>query len=45
MAAPDAQVVRDGRQLTIPARKLVPGDVVPLEAGNYVPADIRLVST
>jgi P-type Ca2+ transporter type 2C len=45
MAAPNAQVVRDGRQLTIPARELVPGDVVLLEAGNYVPADLRLVTS
>jgi Ca2+-transporting ATPase len=45
MAAPNAQVVRDGRQVTAPARELVPGDVVLLEAGNYVPADMRLVAT
>jgi Ca2+-transporting ATPase len=45
MAAPNAQVIRDSRQLTIPARELVPGDVVLLEAGNYVPADMRLVSS
>jgi Ca2+-transporting ATPase len=45
MAAPNAQVVRDGHQLTIPARELVPGDVVLLEAGNYVPADLRLVAS
>jgi Ca2+-transporting ATPase len=45
LAAPDAQVVRDGRRSTIPARELVPGDVVFLEAGNYIPADLRLVET
>ncbi len=43
MAAPEAQVIREGRQITIPARELVPGDVVLLETGNYVPADIRLI--
>ena len=42
LAAPEAHVMRDGRRLTIPARELVPGDIVFLEAGNYVPADVRL---
>ncbi|MGQ9490512.1 MAG: calcium-translocating P-type ATPase, SERCA-type [Anaerolineae bacterium] len=45
MAAPTAQVIRDGQQITIPARELVPGDIVLLEAGNYVPADLRLVES
>ena len=45
MAAPNAQVLRDGHQLTVAARELVPGDLVLLEAGNYVPADMRLVTT
>jgi len=45
MAAPNAQVIRDGVQSTIPARELVPGDIVLLEAGNYVPADMRLVES
>ncbi|GAB4503823.1 MAG: calcium-transporting P-type ATPase, PMR1-type [Anaerolineales bacterium] len=43
LAAPDAQVLRDGRRQTIPARELVPGDIVFLEAGNFVPADVRLL--
>jgi len=43
LAAPEAHVVRDGRRQVIPARELVPGDVVYLEAGNYVPADMRLL--
>lgn len=43
MAAPDARVVRDGRIKTIPSREVVPGDVVILETGNYVPADVRLI--
>jgi Ca2+-transporting ATPase len=43
LAAPDAQVLRDGRRQAVPARDLVPGDIVFLEAGNYVPADVRLL--
>ena len=45
MAAPNAQVIRDGIQQTAPAREIVPGDIVLLEAGNYVPADMRLVES
>ena len=43
MAAPEAQVLRDGRAVTLAAAELVPGDVVLLEAGNVVPADLRLL--
>jgi Ca2+-transporting ATPase len=43
MAAPEAQVLRDGRTVTLPAAELVPGDIVLLEAGNIVPADLRLL--
>ena len=42
MAAPNATVVRDGSRTIIPSREVVPGDIVILEAGNYVPADVRL---
>src|SRR5688572_32098221 len=45
MAAPNAQAIRDGHQVTVPGRELVPGDLVVVEAGNYVPADMRLVSS
>ncbi|NBC47702.1 MAG: HAD-IC family P-type ATPase [Gammaproteobacteria bacterium] len=45
MAAPAAKVIRDGREQTIPARELVPGDQVLLTAGDRVPADIRLSET
>ena len=45
MSAPNAQVMRDGHQVTIPGRELVAGDIVLLEAGNYIPADMRLIST
>src|SRR5262245_37481731 len=43
LAAPDAQVIRHGRRQSIPAYELVPGDIVSLEAGNFVPPDIRLL--
>jgi Ca2+-transporting ATPase len=43
MASPEAQVIRDGHRVSVPARLLVPGDIVFLEAGNYVPADLRLM--
>ena len=42
MAAPEARVLREGRVLSVPAREVVSGDVVLLEAGNIVPADLRL---
>ncbi|MGP1677297.1 MAG: HAD-IC family P-type ATPase [Burkholderiales bacterium] len=45
MSAPNAQVLRDGQQMTIPGREIVGGDIVLLEAGNYVPADLRLVES
>jgi len=45
MSAPNAQVIRDGRQLAVPGAEIVCGDVVLLEAGNYVPADLRLVES
>ena len=43
MAAPNATVMRDGNIKVIPAHELVPGDKVLLEAGQIVPADIRLL--
>ena len=43
LAAPNAFVVRGGHRQTIPSLELVPGDVVILEDGNYIPADVRLV--
>jgi Ca2+-transporting ATPase len=43
LAAPDADVLRGGRRLVVPARELVPGDIVFLETGNFIPADIRLI--
>jgi Ca2+-transporting ATPase len=43
LAAPTATVLRDGEEVEIPARELVPGDVIVLRAGDRVPADARLV--
>ncbi|KAA9007676.1 cation-translocating P-type ATPase [Paenibacillus spiritus] len=43
MAAPEAKVRRGGETLRLPARELARGDVVLLEAGDYVPADGRLL--
>ena len=41
--APRALVFRDARLRAIAAEHLVPGDVVQLDAGNKVPADVRLI--
>lgn len=43
MAAPQAKVIRGGEPRVVHARELVPGDVVLLEEGDRVPADIRLL--
>jgi len=45
MMVPACTVLRDGKQQEIPARELVPGDVVLLEEGDRVPADLRLYFT
>jgi Ca2+-transporting ATPase len=45
MSAPNAHILRGGYTQTVPSRELVPGDVVILETGNYVPADVRLVES
>ncbi|MBS1220166.1 MAG: cation-transporting ATPase, type, partial [Proteobacteria bacterium] len=42
MASPQARVIRDGQSGLIDATELVPGDLVELEAGNILPADLRL---
>ncbi len=45
MSSPMALVRRNGNALEIPAKDLVPGDIVLLEAGRVVPADLRLLSS
>ncbi len=43
MAAPEAVVLRGGERITVSASELVPGDVVLLQAGNLISADLRLI--
>lgn len=43
LSGPEAKVLRDGSAVIIPARELVVGDVILLEAGDMVPADGRLI--
>jgi Ca2+-transporting ATPase len=45
MATSTARVLRNGKPLDIPTGELVPGDVVLLEAGNILPADVRFFET
>lgn len=45
MSAPVAKVRRNGKVLTVNGEDIVPGDIVILETGCYVPADIRLINT
>jgi len=45
MAVTQARVLRDGSSSWLPASSLVPGDVVLLEAGNAVPADLRIIES
>ena len=45
MSAPHARVIRDGKEEVIDASLLVPGDIILLEAGDFVPADARLIKS
>ncbi|NLG25713.1 MAG: HAD-IC family P-type ATPase, partial [Clostridiales bacterium] len=45
LSAPHARVVRDGAEQSIDAAELVPGDLILLEAGDYAPADGRLIES
>lgn len=44
MLAPEARALRGGRRVSVPAEELVPGDVVLLEPGDRVPADLRVTA-
>lgn len=43
LSAPHARVIRNGEEKIIDAAELVPGDIIRLEAGDFVPADARLI--
>ena len=43
LSVPNAKVIRNNSKVTIPSRELVPGDIVMLEAGDYVPSDGRII--
>ena len=45
MSAPHARVIRDGKESVIDAADLVPGDIIRLEAGDFIPADARLLKS
>ncbi len=45
LSAPAAKVIREGNLFELPARELVPGDLILVEAGDFVPADGRLIET
>jgi Ca2+-transporting ATPase len=43
LTAPKAHVVRDGQEVIIPAKEIVPGDIIVLESGDQVAADARII--
>ena len=45
LSAPHARVLRDGKEKVIDASQLVPGDILRLEAGDFIPADVRLLKS
>lgn len=45
LSAPHARVIRDGKEAVIDASLLVPGDIIKLEAGDFIPADARLLQS
>ena len=45
MSAPHARVIRNGKEMVIDASELLPGDIIKIEAGDFVPADARLITS
>ena len=45
LSAPHARVIRDGKEQVIDAAELVPGDIIKVEAGDFIPADARLITS
>ena len=45
LSAPHARVIREGKESVIDAAELVPGDIIRLEAGDFIPADARLLQS
>jgi Ca2+-transporting ATPase len=43
LAAPKARVLREGKEMVIPAKEVVPGDILLVEAGDTIPADARII--
>ncbi len=45
LSSPTSNVIRNSKTMTIDSKELVPGDIIELEAGNFVPADCRLIDS
>ena len=45
MSSPEATIIRDGKRIKVKAEELVPGDIVVLETGDIIPADMRLLDS
>ncbi len=45
MSAPEAEVIRNGIEIRIKAKDIVPGDIILLDAGNKIPADARIIES